>query len=180
MGRDNCFQSEISLFRKYIKDSNQYMDWLSKYSLKHESLSTGDCFSKKNISRYNRKNISRLPLLYELIDSYAKDNYIKPNSVEEGCYYAIKDRDNHYYIGIDYSDNLKYYCVRSESSTDEVDFSFIRFGIKIKRTIEIDYYLNELGCHIEEIINKGVPYQEVQNKTFDVIRKIRVKKYNNK
>ena len=177
MGRDNSYQSELKIFQKELKESNQYMDWLCQYSLEHESISSNDSLSKDKMNPLDRKNISQLSLLFHSIKMFAKDNYLVPRKVEDGYYFPIKDREHHYYIGIDFSNGVQYYCIKNHlEEEEEIDYSYVRFQEKYPSAIMIDYYLGELECHIEDLARCGVPYQELQNRAFDTVRKIRVKK----
>ena len=120
-------------------------------------------FSKKILKEDNEK-VSKLHLLYEGIELYAKKNYIYPTKCDFGDYYNIKLDNIGYEIGMLVGQGTLFLCNRTLVNKDleYIDFNDIITNKKKDGVDMITQQLNNLSNKILELYKKGVPLTAIK------------------
>ena len=83
-----------------LKYDTSYIEWLKQYTQDNESFSDIVLhYSSEEISKFDRENIEKLNLFFDLIRDYAQHNYIYPVHSISGDYYRVKYNDFAFVIG---------------------------------------------------------------------------------
>lgn len=149
-----------------IINSNQYMLWLDNYT-KITPFFT--CYHFINFKdEIERDNILNLAILYNIINQYARKNYLYPKN----NYYYIKYNNTGYQIGID--DKNNYFCQRIEIKPDFLNFKDIQQNKELPNTKLLKSYFQKLKEIVTLIANEDVPCQavfEITEKTYQKMKK---------
>ena len=165
-------------FRDNNKFSKEYIKWLEEFTEKHSSFSTDSfLYKEEELSETDKKNVSIVETLYELVDDFADENYIKPIRHEFGAYYKIKHNDIGYYLGFDNGQGVSFYIARlKEPEKGSIEYKNIVSGVKLPSTVLIDNKLDELRSVIERLGNEEIPIEAIHQVADAEIQKIRIKR----
>ncbi len=148
-----------------ITSSLDYIKWLAEYTKTHPEF-TNDLQDKENA-----ENIESLDLLYDVIDSYARDNYKYPYKTKWGYYYVLEYEGNYFKIGRLSGEYTIYYCIKTEKENyHTIDFLDIVKGKVSPETALIIFKMKKLELIISEL-SRVVPEEEIQRQVTNVYRK---------
>lgn len=86
--------------KNLLLSKEDYILWLEEFTSKYPIFSDTDwLYNSTDLEEKDQENINQISLLYEIIDTYAKANYLYPNSNQFICYYYLKVKQNYYQIG---------------------------------------------------------------------------------
>lgn len=167
-----------------IKFGN-YLTWLEQFTLKYPNFTNNDwIYLKEKITENDYENIKIMPLLYEIIEKYAQENYISGTQEYYGKYYIIKNNNFYFQIGHISSQGTIIYLNRYEVIEKEfcydIDFNDIKNNKKREFAIEIDKKLDKLAELISNIAKENTPLEAIVSKTDETIHKILSKKIEKK
>jgi len=146
-------------FSKSLKSSNDYMEWIEKYTQSHNSISTDSfLYQAETTPKRDLTNAKAVQFLFEEISDYCSDNYIEPKKEEYGIYYSILNNNIGYHVGYDRGQGASFYCTRLENpEEDALDFKYVQSGEKLPETIYYEYLLQDLSNLVKELQSAGVP-----------------------
>ena len=163
-------------FRDNLRVSDDYINWLEKFTVKNGGFST--MVLTYNANKYNdtdRENIENIETLYEVISEFAEKNYISPVEVELGNYFPVKHGDNCFYIGADFGQGTSFYCTRlDEVEEDALNYKDVVQNIKLPATMRKEQSLEELSLMIDRLFNEDkIPVSVIEEKTNEAFQKIK-------
>ena len=92
---------KINEQKKEILSSPDYMLWLKDFTTREGDFCDGDwSYFPSDIDYTDKKQVEKLELLYEIIESYANENYIYPKISDISYYFRLKYEDIGYKIGV--------------------------------------------------------------------------------
>lgn len=175
---DYCKQIEKqSMLKKEILADNQYMEWIkhfvSEYGFFDTLLSETDDVSLKDASY-----LSRLGVLFHLLESYASRRYISSLEDENGRSYFLRYDDVVYQVGVDVSRENVYFCVLGGKNVDaSVIFSFDAVQ-KEAQEMDSNVYVREelkgLSSYIQTLKSSGFTDQDIIETTALALRLIKL------
>lgn len=163
-------------FRDNLRISNDYINWLEKFTSKTGGFDTlALVYNADKFSETDRENIENLETLYEVIDEFAKKNYITSIKTELGNFYSIKHNDNGFYIGADWGQGVSFYCTRlDEVEEDALNYDDVVYNDKLPETMRKEQRLEELSLMIDKLFNEDkFPISVIENKANEAIQKIK-------
>ena len=175
---------KINEQKKEILSSPDYMLWLQDFIAREGVFCDDDMlYSFIDISDTDKKQIEKLGLLYEIIESYASKNYIYPQVGNTNCYFRLKYEDVGYKIGVIPRQGTTFYCEREDINKEEayIDFNDIVNNYEYESTKIIKEQLDDFANSIISLYEKGIPFEAITGtfyKTVDTIennKNLRVK-----
>ena len=166
---------------KIIKEvlTEDYIKWLLKYTYDREWIEDKTCDYEKEHLDINKKNLSRLCILFEIVEDYAQKNYISPLSVSPfSDSYRIKYNGVGFKIGVMTGQGTYFYCnrIEIENANEYIDFIDIINNVKQENVDFITKSLKELEDEIKKTYKKGIPIREIEKTTNETIKKLKKKK----
>ncbi len=147
-------QTEIDNSKEKVL-SEDYMSWIGKEIDKHSTLVSSEAFHGYNDDSLS--NIDYLPVLFEIVEEYAKDNYEYPTNKAYGISYVIKDNDSFYEIGTVKGVPSTTYFVRESDIVDSaIDINDIRACKNTLRKENVEQKLSKLSNLISELMDENV------------------------
>lgn len=151
--------------KKEIIADSEYINWLEEFT------ENTPHFTSDLQSEGNTENIRNLDLLYEIIDTYARKNYIQPNKTKWEYFYILEYEGNLYKIGYSNRDYTFYYCNKvSETKYKPISFSDIAKDRVTREAHLINLKLEKLNIILSELA-EFLPEEEVQRKVAKVYKK---------
>ena len=158
-----------------IKSNDDYINWLSEFTKKYPYFKEWYIPNVNLLSlrEIDRVNMQKLSLLYEMIDIYAKENYLYPNDRELNSYYIVKHNNIYYLVGRDYSfgGNFRLEKVPREKVNEinsYLEYRDIQTNKKQPNTDIIKIQLASLSNMIYEYANR-IPIKAIKEKVEDTI-----------
>ena len=165
-----------SLFSSY-----DYMNWLNRFTAKHENFCDDDfIYFFEELPKNDLEQVKNLALFFEGIREYAYKNYIYPNVYEYQSYYGIKDSVNevYYKIGVIEGQGGSFFCDRVEdtSEIDFIDFNDIMNNKVGENVEEIENGLDNMSSLVISLYEKGVPIEAIKEALEKTISEIELSK----
>ena len=161
-----------------LKSNDDYINWLDEFTIKYPYFKEWFIPNVNLLSlrEIDRVNIQKLSLLYEMIDIYAKENYLYPNDREVNPYYIMKHNNIYYLVGRDYNIGGRFRVERVPNErTNEInnylEYSDIQTNKKQPNTDIIKIQLASLSNMIYEYATR-VPIKAIKEKIEDTISDI--------
>lgn len=168
---------EKKRIKKEICENDAYILWLQYFTIQNPVFSNSYWLDRnKDIARIDRDRINNLNLFYEVIEEYAKENYIQPSRSDFGNFYSIKYNDIGYEIGVIFAQGTLFFCQKTSVKDDYIDFVDIQNNKKQAKTDLIKSKLQELIDLINNI-SIDVPIEEIEKTSNETIKKILQKKF---
>ena len=163
-------------FKDNIAFSTFYIEWLEQFTEKHKSFSTDSfIYDENSLTKEEKDNVELIEALYEIIDEYADNNYIKPKTTDFGNYYTIGYNNNSYIIGVDGGQGTSFYCERlDEYKKNSLEYKHLMGGVKLPSTLLIDQKLDELVQLIERLNREEIPLEAIHQKADTVLQKLKI------
>ena len=165
-------------FKDNLHLSTDYIDWMEEFTKSYKVFATDSfLYDKDKIEDKDKKNIELLEGLFEAIAEFADKNYITPKRSDYQIYYLLKHNNIGYKIGMDYGQGASFYCDRLDKpEKDSIEYKNIMSGVKLPKTIQAEYKLEELKNYIERLVEEDVPVEAIHRATDAVIQKVKVKR----
>ncbi len=161
-----------------ILSNDSYINWLITFSEKITSLSEESISINGNCSKEEILYISRLRYLYEVIRMYADKSYIAPYEIDGKYVYYIEYKGVVLEIGLTIGENNSCNFKRLDNIPNDIVVINFKSIKEDKNSLKNDYIkvrLSELSNHIVQLINNGIPVDEIRKTTEETI-KLRLKK----
>lgn len=168
---NNITNKLVNKINSKIGNNSNYMDWLEKFTLENPKFTDNDLLYKnKNIEDIDRINM--LNSLYDLIENYAKQNYIYLYKISDySGFYRIKYNNIGYEVGYLIGQETVYYCNRVNYIDNTfIDFNYIINNIKQPHTNEINEMIEELKIIIDNYYNRGIPVEALKRCVYESIK----------
>lgn len=170
-------KNKIDEEKNEIFSNTNYLKWLETFTKEHQSFVDSDwLYSSEKISKEDNENVSKLHLLYEGIELYAKNHHIYPINCNFWYYYNIKLDNICYEIGVLTGKRTIFICNRMplQINIQYIDFNDIINDKKKDNNNIITQQLKELSDKVLELYNKDVPLTDIKetfNHTLEGIKK---------
>lgn len=170
--------------KEEILSNLDYMNWLQDFTAQHYSFSDVSLLDfPLEITDEDKKQIEKLELLYEIIDEYARENYIFPNEGEFDYYFHFKYKNIGYIIGVTVGQGVSCFCKREEINPKilYIDFNDIVNGLKDDKAKMITAKLDDITVSIINLYRQGIPAEAILDtldKSSEYIKNEKVKKLN--
>lgn len=158
-----------------IKSNDDYINWLSEFTKKYPYFKEWYIPNVNLLSlrEIDRVNIQKLSLLYEMIDNYARENYLYPSDKEVNPYYIMKHNDIYYLVGRDYNIGGRFRLERVPNErineiNSYLEYRDIQTNKKQPNTDIIKIQLASLSNMIYEYAN-SIPLDAIKEKIEDTI-----------
>lgn len=163
-------EKERERIKKKMIEDTEYIDWLEEFSENNPHF-TSDLQSEGNTD-----NIRNLDLLYEIIDAYARKNYIRPHKTKWGYFYILEYKGSLYKIGCSNREYEFYYCNKiSETNREAISFEDVIKGRVSEEADLINLKLEKLNALLSEL-SAVLTEEEVQRQVTQVYKSARVYK----
>lgn len=150
--------------KEEILSNLDYMNQLQGFTAQYYSFSDVSWLDLPlEITDEGKKQIEKLELLYEIIDEYARENYIFPNESEFDYYFHFKYKNIGYIVGVTTGQGVSYFCKREEVNPKilYIDFNDIVNGLKDDRVKMITAKLDDFTVSIINLYRQGIPAEEI-------------------
>lgn len=151
-----------------ILNSDEYINWLEQFTLEHTKFYNDSFFS----SNQQNQNIQDISLLYEIIENYAKDNYIATIPTVCGNYYEICHNNIDYQIGIMFGPETIYYCTRTNKTQNHISFRNIQTNAKTHTATLINTKMEDLTQLLNDMIDNNINSDIILSATEKTIQKV--------
>lgn len=148
-----------------------YINWLERFTKKNPSFTNDDClYFKEEIDENDLKQISKLQSFYEVIEKYANENYIYPDTTEFGIFFKIKFENTGFKIGLFTGQGTFFFCSRVQPEKGFIDLHDIINDHKQENTTTINQKLNELSCLVTEMYESGIPVEAIKDTLYSALK----------
>ncbi len=158
-----------------LKSNDDYINWLDEFTMQYPYFKEWFIPNVNLLSlrEIDRVNIQKLSLLYEMIDIYAKENYLYPNDKELNSYYIVKHNNIYYLVGRDYNVGGRFRVERIPNEkineiNNYLEYSDIQTNKKQPNTDIIKIQLASLSNMIYEYANR-IPLEAIKEKIEETI-----------
>ena len=163
------------LRKQEINCKPKYILWLQEFTKRFPQFVDYEfVYDRKKITSNDFTNVHNLSLLYEVVERYAKENYLYVVKDDFSAEYKIKFGNIGYKIGVVNGQDTYYYCVRIDNPDNNfIDFNDIMNNNKQAHTDFITNKLNELANIITYYHEMGIPLstlKQVINSTLQNIK----------
>lgn len=141
--------------KESIISNDNYISWLENFTLNGGFSDNNWLYCPEKISEEDRGNVEKLCLLYEIIDEYAKTNFIYPNVDTYSNSYFIMNNDIVYEIGYMFGQEISFFCRRDKAGllnekqkNNCIKFGDIKSGKKRPNVLIIERELSALSEYI--------------------------------
>lgn len=167
--------------KNIMRSSKEYVDWLKKFTEENPSFSD-DYYEivSGEYSDTDKINMQNLSLLFEVIDEYAKENYMSTRKNEYSESYNFRSDDISYNIGFFRGQGSSFFCQRIDDieTKDFIDFDDI---IKGSYTNDFEKNKNEvekMKNSVMELYQSGVPLEIIKSEFENTIKNLKSRKQN--
>lgn len=166
------YEVKKEINEKTIIDSDEYINWLEKYTLKHPKFAHDDfIFSIKSKDEDTQDKIYNIKFLYQAIEKYADNNYIMATKTNCGQYYSIVHNNVGYNIGVMIGEETLYYCARTEKNNNYINFKDIQSSKTISSAELINKKMEEINNIIDIMLENNIPSETISQVTEKTIQK---------
>ena len=148
-----------------------YLEWLREYTNNHSKASSISIDTKDNAQAY----LNKIFKFFEIIDTYAKNNYLVGDIANENVRYCIKDKDIFYEVGCLYFYDFIYYVKRISPQEQFISIEDIIKNKKSDKTIKFDNMLMTYCNYMNNMIKEGLPLEIIEKTTSQVLTKAKRK-----
>lgn len=167
--------------KNIMRSSKEYVNWLKKFTEENPSFSD-DYYEivSGEYSDTDKINMKNLSLLFEVIDEYAKKNYMSTRKNEYSESYNFRSDDISYNIGFFRGQGSSFFCQR----IDDIETKdFIDFDDIIKGSYTNDFEKNKnkvekMKNNVMELYQSGVPLEIIKSEFENTIKNITSEKQN--
>lgn len=167
--------------KNIMRSSKEYVNWLKKFTEENPSFSD-DYYEivSGEYSDTDKINMKNLSLLFEVIDEYAKKNYMSTRKNEYSESYNFRSDDISYNIGFFRGQGSSFFCQR----IDDIETKdFIDFDDIIKGSYTNDFEKNKnkvekMKNSVMELYQSGVPLEIIKSEFENTIKNITSEKQN--
>ncbi len=167
--------------KNIMRSSKEYVNWLKKFTEENPSFSD-DYYEivSGDYSDTDKINMKNLSLLFEVIDEYAKKNYMSTRKNEYSESYNFRSDDISYNIGFFRGQGSSFFCQR----IDDIETKdFIDFDDIIKGSYTNDFEKNKnkvekMKNNVMELYQSGVPLEIIKSEFENTIKNITSEKQN--
>lgn len=167
--------------KNIMRSSKEYVNWLKKFTEENPSFSD-DYYEivSGEYSDTDKINMKNLSLLFEVIDEYAKKNYMSTRKNEYSESYNFRSDDISYNIGFFRGQGSSFFCQRIDDieTKDFIDFDDI---IKGSYTNDFEKNKNEvekMKNSVMELYQSGVPLEIIKSEFENTIKNLKSRKQN--
>lgn len=159
--------------KRSILESDNYILWLIKFTEDHPIFSSDDWIYTPNlISKEDNDNVFDLELLFEIIENFAKRNFISLYSTEWGGYYLIEYNGIGFKIEVAVGQGTVFACERlNEVTPDFIDFKLIQKNEELENTKEIRSKFDTLNKYIKEL-SQTIPVTVIRDELSNTLNEI--------
>ena len=148
-----------------------YIDWLEEFTEKYPQFSNNIIYKDIILSNDDKKQITKLNLLYRYIEEYAFNNSIYGVTFNKNCIYLIKHNNIGYKIG-NVMHTTEFFCKRTEAKGNFIDFKDIKLCEEKKQSDSKKDKLIMLSELIHELIKENISADEIKNTTEKTLKKV--------
>lgn len=166
-------KSKIKEERKAkIKANLDYANWIERYAETHPHFTNEDYLFSISDKPEDIENTKSLEAFYEIVDTYAKENYIIPETEFNRVYYKLEYNENNYSVGYIWEQEVIFFCAKSvfENKDNVMQINEIIENKKQIRASIIDLKMKRLNLLLSELklanLNEQIIHDEV-NKTYE-------------
>ncbi len=167
--------------KNIMRSSKEYVNWLKKFTEENPSFSD-DYYEivSGEYSDTDKINMKNLSLLFEVIDEYAKKNYMSTRKNEYSESYNFRSDDISYNIGFFRGQGSSFFCQR----IDDIETKdFIDFDDIIKGSYTNDFEKNKnkvekMKNNVMELYQSGVPLEIIKSEFENTIKNLKSRKQN--
>lgn len=167
--------------KNIMRSSKEYVNWLKKFTEENPSFSD-DYYEivSGEYSDTDKINMKNLSLLFEVIDEYAKKNYMSTRKNEYSESYNFRSDDICYNIGFFRGQGSSFFCQR----IDDIETKdFIDFDDIIKGSYTNDFEKNKnkvekMKNNVMELYQSGVPLEIIKSEFENTIKNLKSRKQN--
>ena len=167
--------------KNIMRSSKEYVNWLKKFTEENPSFSD-DYYEivSGEYSDTDKINMKNLSLLFEVIDEYAKKNYMSTRKNEYSESYNFRSDDISYNIGFFRGQGSSFFCQR----IDDIETKdFIDFDDIIKGSYTNDFEKNKnkvekMKNSVMELYQSGVPLEIIKSEFENTIKNLKSRKQN--
>lgn len=167
--------------KNIMRSSKEYVNWLKKFTEENPSFSD-DYYEivSGEYSDTDKINMQNLSLLFEVIDEYAKKNYMSTRKNEYSESYNFTSDDINYNIGFFWGQGSSFFCQR----IDDIETKdFIDFDDIIKGSYTNDFEKNKnkvekMKNGVMELYQNGVPLEIIKSEFENTIKNLKSRKQN--
>ncbi len=156
-----------------ILNNEVFINWLITFSKKKPILFDEWVSISSGYTEIDLNFIKKLKYFYDAIRMYADKLYIAPYETNNGYVYYINCRGITLQIGQTNDDSKAYFYQRIDKvdkDTIVINFDDMQQNKKGLQNDSIKVGLSELATHIQNLINNGVPSEEILKTTEETIK----------
>ena len=171
-------RQHINEEKKAFVKTKAYMTWLSDYLMNNDMITDSRLSIKPTLSDNDLENINLLSYLYNVISSYAEDNYFYPQGDEFSTSYDIKYCDSFYTVGLNSGQGSYCYVFKKDQSDRYIDYDYIIHNKELPDKKYIECELDLFTTRLRDLIDKKIPVEALHERFINVCneQKIKVRK----
>ena len=168
----NKYEKYIKDLKKSIKEEEDYILWLDEYTKKNpEFTDYGWKFYSGKTTKEDESNISKIWILYDIVEEYALGNNILPISTENSEQYNVKYNDAYFRIAkTETEDGHYYYCSRV-TDNDEDEFIDYKKVMEEELTDNVPHVFDRLNNEIENLVQLGISKALIEKSTIKILKR---------
>lgn len=168
---------KICIRKKKLIESDEYILWLQNFTTIYESFGDDDwIYCKNEISSKDLENVGYLHLLYDIIDKYARENYISATPCPFENSYSIMFSGVGYNIRQLIGQGTFTICIRVHIDNEDnfINFEDIKSNKKCDEAVVIDEKLQELSGSIKKLVKEeNVPRDAISTCVEETLVKLK-------
>lgn len=159
----------------------EQITFIEEYTNKEPCITTNMYLLKDNMTNNEINHVLMLKQLFEIINNYAKKNYIYPTKTKQGIYYLIEYNNIGYNIGhfLKESSNT-YFCIKTTLNQQKnyISINNIIENKPLPKTLQIKQELLELSELIHKLSEQNIPLEAIETETKNTIKKLKKQQSN--
>ena len=162
---------------KKILSNKDYIEWVKNFMRGKETVYAYE-FEEDEYFKKDLENIDMIPSFFQVIENYAKDNFLYPTDTEFGYYFSIKYQYKGYDVGVIAGQGVDYYIAKShEKDIDNfIDFERILNNEKQDNYINITTRLENIKREIINSYEDDVPLEAIEDMVDNVVKTLKKKR----
>ena len=146
-------------YRKEMISNYDYINWFENYIKLHNGINSDDVV----LDDIDKDNVSKLGILFDVVDKYAYHNYIEFNSTEFGGFHNLKYNGVIYKIGYQGGQGVVYYASENKYARNGIDFNDIKNNKISNKTNQIKKEFEKLRKEVIKLRDLEVSYNYINN-----------------
>lgn len=148
--------------------NDSYIKWLEKFTEEYQNFEDNSfLYCPEEVSKEDYTKVETLGLFFDLVDDYAKKNYIYAQESDFGAYYTLKYNDIIFEISVVSGQGVVFGCDRIEdvekTLVNVIDYNDLKENKESDKAKFVKEVITDLSAKLAEVITLGVPIEAIED-----------------